>query len=153
MLLADVGAFEDAQAFGVGGHDAVLDAVVDHFDEVARAVGAAVEIALLGSAAELLAAGGARDVAGAGGESGEDGIEVFHDIVFAADHHAVAAFETPHAAAGADVDVVNLLRGEVFGAADVVDVVGVAAVDEDVARLQQRQRGRRWICRRPPRGP
>ena len=106
-MLADVGAVEDAEAFGVGGHDAVLDAVVDHFDEVAGAVGAAVEITLLGGAAELLAAGGARDVAGAGGERGEDGVEAFHDVVFAADHHAVAALEAPDAAAGADVDVVD----------------------------------------------
>jgi hypothetical protein len=34
---------------------------------------------------------------------------------------------------------VDLLRREFFGPADVVDVVGVSAVDEDVARLQQGQ--------------
>ena len=50
-VLADVGAFEDGKTFGVGGHHAVLDPVMDHFDEVARAAGAAVEVALFGGAA------------------------------------------------------------------------------------------------------
>ena len=59
-----------------------------------------------------------------------------HDLRLAADHHAVAALQAPDAAAGADVDVVDALRREFLGAADVVDVVGVAAVDEDVARLE-----------------
>ncbi len=56
----------------------------------------------------------------------------------AADHQAVAALEAPDAAAGAHVDVVDALGGEFFGAADVVDVVGVAAVDEDVAGFEMR---------------
>src|SRR5262249_34453267 len=67
-MFADVSTLEDTKAFGVGGHDAVFDAVVDHFDEVARAVGPAMEIALLGGAAKLFAAGSARDVARTGGE-------------------------------------------------------------------------------------
>ena len=53
--LADVGAAQDAQPLGVGGHDAVLDAVVHHLDEVAGAVGPAVQVALLGGAADRLA--------------------------------------------------------------------------------------------------
>src|SRR3954470_292275 len=60
------------------------------------------------------------------------------DGVFAADHHAVAAFEAPDAAAGSDVDVVNALGEDFLGSADVVDVIGVAAVDEDVSRLKER---------------
>ena len=66
---------EDVEAFGVGGHEAVFDAVVDHLDEVAGAVGSAVEVAVFGGAAELLAAGGARSYADAGGEGFEDGVE------------------------------------------------------------------------------
>ena len=46
--LAGVGVLEDVQALGVGGHHPVLDPVVDHLHEVAGAVGAAVEVALLG---------------------------------------------------------------------------------------------------------
>ena len=56
----------------------------------------------------------------------------------AADHQAVATLESPDSAAGAYVDVVDAFGGEVFGAADVVDVVGVAAVDEDVAGFEMR---------------
>ena len=58
--LADPGVLEDVEPLGVGGHQAVLDAVVDHLDEVPRAAGPAVQVALLGRPAELLAAGGPR---------------------------------------------------------------------------------------------
>ena len=34
-----VGVVQDVQALGVGGHDAVLDAVVNHLHEVPGAVG------------------------------------------------------------------------------------------------------------------
>src|SRR5258705_1542601 len=57
---------------------------------------------------------------------------LFPEAVSPADHLAVAAFEPPDAAAGADVNVVNAFGSEFLGAANVVDVVRVAAVDEDV---------------------
>ena len=63
----------------------------------------------------------------------EDGIEMLDCVLGAADHHAVAAFETPNAAAGSYIDIMDSFGGELFGAANVVNVVGVAAVDEDVA--------------------
>ena len=50
-LLADVGGAQDVHALGVGGHEAVLDAVVHHLDEVPGAVRPAVQVALLGGAA------------------------------------------------------------------------------------------------------
>ena len=59
-------------------------------------------------------------------------------VVVAADHQAVAALEAEDAAAGADVDVVDALLAQLRGPADVVAVVGVAAVDDDVALVQQR---------------
>src|SRR4029079_17256695 len=90
-----------------------------------------------GGAAEFFSAGSAGDVARARGQRVKDGVEVFHDAGFAADHHAVAACETPDAAAGADVDVVNFLGCEIFGAADVVDVVRVAAVDQDIVGFEE----------------
>ena len=43
LVQPGVGVADDAQPLGVGGHDPVLDAVVDHLHEVARAVRAAVE--------------------------------------------------------------------------------------------------------------
>ncbi len=58
------------------------------------------------------------------------------DVVFAANHLAVAAIESPNSAAGADIHVVNSFRLQFFGAANVVNVVGVAAVDQDIASRQ-----------------
>src|SRR5262249_38794377 len=118
---------------GVGGHDSVLDAVVDHLDEVAAAVRPAVEISPLGRAVGGLSPGGAGDVAGAGSKLREDGIEMLHDRRFAADHEAISALASPDAPAGPDVDIVDALPAKLLRTADVVDVIGVAAVDEDVA--------------------
>ena len=50
LLLARVGVLEDVQALGVGGHDPVLDPVVDHLDEVAGAARSAVQVPALGGA-------------------------------------------------------------------------------------------------------
>ena len=63
---------------------------------------------------------------------------MLHDLGLAADHQAVAAVETEDAAARADVDVLDPLRGKPLGAIDVVAVVAVAAVDDDVAGRHQR---------------
>src|SRR5262249_2825299 len=130
------GAAQDAEALGVGGHDTVLDAVVDHLDEVAGAGGPAVQVTLLGGAADLLAAGGARDVARAGRQGLEDRVEPPDRLLRAADHQAVAAFQAPDAAARPHVHVVNPTGREFPGAADVVHVVGVAPVDEGVPLLE-----------------
>ena len=45
-LAADVGVLEDAESFADGRHHAVLDAVVDHLHEVARAVWTTAQVAL-----------------------------------------------------------------------------------------------------------
>ena len=111
MRFAGVGVFQNVEAFGVGGHQAVFDAVVNHLDEMACAGRAAMEIALFGGAAGFFAAGSAIDIAAAGRERFEDGIEMLDDVSFAANHLAVAALESPDAAAGADIHVVNALGG------------------------------------------
>ena len=69
----------------------------------------------------------------------EDRVEPFHGRIVAADHHAVASFESPDAAAGAHVHVMDLFGGKVLRPANVVDVIRVAAVDEDVASFEQRR--------------
>jgi hypothetical protein len=140
--LADAGVVQDAQPLGVGGHDAVLDAVVDHLHEVPGPVRPAVQVALLGGAADPLAPRRAWDVADARPQRLEDWVEPPHRGLRAADHHAVAALQAPDAAACAHIDVVNPLRREFAGAADVVHLIGVAAVDEDVPRAEQRDKFR-----------
>ena len=79
----------------------------------------------------------------AGRDGPEDRVEVGDDVVLAADHEAEPALEPEHAAAGADVDVVDALRLQARGAVDVVAVVGVAAVDDDVAGLEVLRPARR----------
>ena len=74
-------------------------------------------------------------------------------VLLAADHHAVAALQAPYAAACAHVHVVDPFGCQFLGAPDVVDVVGIAAVDEDVARIEVRQQvgdGLVHHCRRAP---
>src|SRR5207247_555159 len=78
--LADAGLLEDVEALGVGGHDAVLDAVVDHLHEMPGARGTAVKVALFGRAPAPLAPGRARQRAAAGGERAEDWLEALHHL-------------------------------------------------------------------------
>ncbi len=139
LLFSNVGGAQHRQTFGIGGHDPVLDAVVNHLDEVASAVGAAVQVALFRSAFGLVETWCARNVAHAGRERGEDGIESLDDFFFAANHHAIAAFQAPNAAAGTYVNVMETLGRQFLGAANVVNVVRIAAVDEDVAWIEVRQ--------------
>src|SRR6185312_6199997 len=108
-----------------------------HLDEMPGAGRAGMDIAAFGAWVARLPARGARDVAEAGGERREDRIEVIDSLLRAADHHAVAALDAPDAARRAAIDIVDALLGQLLGAADVVLVVGIAAVDDDVLRRQQ----------------
>ncbi len=104
------------------------------------AVRSAMQIALLGRAAGAFSRPGVRAISPMPGrQRGEDRVEMLHHIGLAADHHAIAALQPPDAAAGADIDIVDALGRQFLGAADVVDVVGIAAVDQDVARLEMGQ--------------
>ena len=137
LLLAGVGVAEDIQPLRVGGHDAVLDAVVDHLDEVARAARTAVQVAVLGGAAYLLPTGRARRRLDTWGQGGENGVEALDDGFLAADHQAVAPLRPPDPAAGPDVHIVDALGFQLGGAADVIVVIGVAAVDDHVVAFEQ----------------
>src|SRR5262245_63479333 len=110
LLLADIGGLQDAQAFGVGGHDAILDSVMNHLNEVTGAIGAAMQVTLFGGAAGLLAPRGARYlVAHAGSQPGEDWIEVLDHCILTTNHHAVTALQAPNPAACSHIDVVDSL--------------------------------------------
>jgi hypothetical protein len=98
-----------------------------------------VQIALLGGAADELHPRGARDVAHAGRQRLEHRVEALHGWIGTADHHAVAAFATPDTAARPHVHVMDLLRRQLLGTADVIHVIGIAAVDEDVPGLEMGQ--------------
>ena len=132
-MLADVGFVQDVEAFSIGRHDSVFDAVVDHLDEMPGPVRAAMQKALFSAAAAGFASGGWRGGTSAGRECRKDRLQVSDNVVLAANHQAVAAVEPGHASAGADIDVMNSFFFQGRPALDIVAVVGVAAVDDDVA--------------------
>src|SRR5438034_10969759 len=101
---------------------------------MAGARGTAVQVAFFGCAANFLAAGSARHVAAARCECLEDGIEAFHHGRFSTDHLAISALESPDAAAGAHVTVMNAFCGELSRAANIVDVIGISAVNRSEER-------------------
>ena len=109
----------DLEALGVGLHEAVLDAVVHHLDEMARARRAAVQPAVRR------------------GEVRQRGRQVGDRLVGAADHQAVADLVAPDAAGGAGVDEDDAALGQRGRAPLAVGEARVAAVDEDVALAQQ----------------
>ena len=130
---------QQIESFGVGGHEAVLDAVVHHLHEVAGAARAAMQVAVRRRTCArryvFAQPPGASDANN--GASRVDGGGV------AADHEAIAVLETPDAAADADVEVVQPAFAERRGAAHVVDEMRVAAVDQRVAGSERAARARR----------
>src|SRR6202035_1076998 len=132
---ADVCLAQNSQTLSVSRHDAVLDSVVHHLDEVACAAWPAVQISLFSRTDDLLAPRSARYIADARRNRFENRIEVLHSRGGAADHHAVAALQTPHSAAFSDIHVLKTFRSKFRCAADVVDVIGITAVDQDVSTI------------------
>src|SRR5207302_7610557 len=130
------GVAEDIKTFSVGLHQAVLDSVVDHLHKMAGAGGSAIEITLLGRATKLLPAGRVRNIANAGSQRLENEIKMRDRLFGPANHHAVTAFQAPDTAAGADINVVNAALAQFLRAAHVIFVIGVAAVNDDVAGLE-----------------
>ena len=66
------------------------------------------------------------------------GSRALHGLGRPADHETIAALQTPNAAAGADIEVINSARGQFLRAANVVDVIGISAVDDAVVSLKSR---------------
>ena len=87
-----------------------------------------------------------------GASEAKTGVEPRDGVRLAADHQAVAALGAPDPAARADVDVVDAPLAQACRVAEVVGVVGVAAVDDRVAGLEHLgERGDRGL-RDPPAG-
>src|SRR5262249_3507104 len=136
LLFTDIGVAQDSKTLGVCRHHAVLDTVVDHFYEMTRSVGTAVEIAELSGAIDLFASWRPRNVARTRCEPLEDWIEMPHCRRFAANHHAVAPLQPPYATARADIHIVNPLRCEFLRAPDIINVIGITAVDKNVTGFE-----------------
>ena len=63
------------------------------------------------------------------GMPGLDGIEVLDHLRLAANHHAVPALQSPDATTRAHVHIVDALRRKFPGAPEIVNVIGIAAID------------------------
>ena len=137
ILLTSIRVLEDIQALGVGAHDRVLDAVMNHLDEVTGTVGPAVQPALFFWRERARSTKGPFDVTRTWGNRCPDRGEIVDLCVLATDHQAVAAFQSPHPAGGPAVDEVQALLGASLGVPDVVAVVGVATIDDGVTFFQQ----------------
>ena len=138
-VLADIGRSQDAEALCVSRHDSVFNPVMDHLDEVTRAIASAMQVSLLRSASTFFSSGSGWDISLTRCKSSKDGIKPLHNSGLSTDHHAVTPFEAPHAAAGANIDIMNRARREVLRTANVVNIVRVAPVDENVSRVDVRQ--------------
>src|SRR5581483_10544619 len=130
---AGVGMLEEVQTLRIRGHHAVLDAVVHHFDEVPGAVRTAVQIAHLGRGLGRAPARAGLLPPAAGRESREDRLEGAEHSRLGTDHQTIALLEPEHTAARTGIDVVDACRAQLLGPANIVLIVGIAAVDEDVA--------------------
>src|SRR6185437_6299635 len=135
FLRAGIGVMQDVQALGISRHDAVLDSVVDHLDEMTGSARSAMQISLLGRAVSLIATGCSGRGSDPGSKGGEDWLETLDHVWFAANHQTISVFRTPDPAAGPNIDIVDTLRLEFARAANVVDVVGIASVNDGVAGL------------------
>ena len=54
----------------------------------------------------------------------------------AANHQTVTSFQPPDTAAGANVDILDSLGRELLSAPDVIDVIRIAAINQNVAGFQ-----------------
>ncbi|MNG82637.1 hypothetical protein D3C79_413460 [compost metagenome] len=108
-----------------------------HFHVVPGTGWAGVDVAVFGTLVLAAAAMGTRDVTHARGQRLEQRLQALEHVLFATDHHAVATVQAPHTARGADIQVMQPALGQLGGAAHVVLVEGVAAIDDRIARLQQ----------------
>ena len=127
---------EDVQPLRVRLHQAILDAVVDHLDEMAAAALSAMKVAILDRPGRSLPSGRARDLAPAGGERPEDRIQAPDNLLLPSDHHAVTALQPPDPSAGSNVHVVDPFFQDRLCPPHVILVVGVASVDDRVAGLE-----------------
>src|SRR5260370_31436965 len=116
----------NVEALGGRLHQCVLDYVVNHLDEMARAGWATVKIAIFRGAGNFFTSRRSLNLATSRAQSSENWIEMLHGVFRPTDHHAVAAFQSPHAAAGANADIVDLFFSQCNCATRIIFLIGIA---------------------------
>src|SRR6185436_18766678 len=92
----------------------------------------AVQIPLLGRSSDLFPAGSASDRSRSRSQGRKYRIQPADSLGRTADHHAVTALQSPHASARADVQVMDLFGCKLLRSPNVIDVIGIAAVNQNV---------------------
>src|SRR5713101_5314010 len=59
LMFANICMMQDVQALSVGGHDAVFNTIMDHFDKVTSTIRSTAEVPLLGSSPNLFSSSSA----------------------------------------------------------------------------------------------
>src|SRR5690348_10117564 len=99
-----------------------------HLYKMSRARRPAMQIPLFGCSRRFFPSWRAWNVSSARRQSLENGIEMLDDVRRPANHHAIAALQSPDSAARANIRVFYSSRAKFFRAANVVDVIGISAV-------------------------
>ena len=109
FAVARIGMTQDVEPFGVGCHQPVFDAVMDHLDKMAGAARPAMEISLFRRRSLLLPPGRGGHAGTARSQGTENRIQLFHRLGFAADHQAIPPLQPPDAAAGSHIQIADAL--------------------------------------------
>src|SRR6185369_2981057 len=114
--------FQNVEAFSVGLHHSIFDAVVNHLHEMARTRGASVNITefRLPMRTGKVGVAGSLDRSEAGGERDEDGIEQFDLRGRPPDHHAISTLQAPDSSRNANIQIVEPLFRQCLRTADIV---------------------------------
>jgi hypothetical protein len=94
---------------------------------------------LFGGAVDFAAPGCEGNIANSWRQRPEYRLKIFHRLIRATNHQAIATFQAHHATACADINIADLLCCKHLGPADVIHIIGVATVNEDITGLEKRQ--------------
>ncbi len=106
--------------FGISLHQSVFDAIVDHLHEMAGATGTDISPPFVCCWSQGL----------------EDGAQLLHDGLIAANHHAVTLGQPPNATTGPNIDEMEAFLFEHRRPAQRIFVIAVATINDAVAGRQ-----------------
>jgi hypothetical protein len=130
-------------------HQSIFDPIVHHFDEMTCSGRTRVQIAHRGPRISAGTAFCVGQTAGTRSERLQNRIDALHRGSLPADHEAIASSQSPNATGRSNIDVIDAVLPQILGAADIVAIERVAAVDDRVAGDKASGEGRNHLIRRP----
>src|ERR1700752_1748174 len=107
---------QNTVAFCKGLHQPIFDSVMDHFDEMPRAMWTDMPPAFIWRRSERF----------------KNRTHLFYSLCLTSDHQAVSFRQPPYPAAGPTVDKINPFRFEHGSVTDRIFIIGVASVNDNV---------------------